>query len=69
MILDTSFLIDVMNADDAALGKVDEIEGDGIEQNVPAMTLLMAGSGSGASGSTSATPPSARRVSSVTNQS
>ena len=39
MILDTSFLIDVMNADGAALQKVDEIEGNGAEQNVPAMTL------------------------------
>jgi len=39
MILDTSFLIDVMNTDDAALRRVDEIEADGIEQNVPAMTL------------------------------
>jgi predicted nucleic acid-binding protein len=39
MILDTSFLVDVMNTDDAALGKIDEIEADGIEQNVPAITL------------------------------
>ncbi|MFC6939829.1 type II toxin-antitoxin system VapC family toxin [Salinirubellus sp. GCM10025818] len=49
MILDTSFLIDVMNADDAALGKVDEIEADGIEQNVPAMTLQELYIGVGAS--------------------
>lgn len=39
MILDTSFLIDVMNADEAALAKIDEIEGNGVEQNVPAMAL------------------------------
>lgn len=28
-----------MMNDDAALGKVDEFEADGIDQNVPAMTL------------------------------
>jgi predicted nucleic acid-binding protein len=39
MILDTSFLIDVMHADDAALEKVDEIEANGLEQHVPATTL------------------------------
>lgn len=49
MILDTSFLIDVMNADDATLGKVDEIEADGIEQYVPAMTLQELYIGVGAS--------------------
>jgi predicted nucleic acid-binding protein len=49
MILDTSFLIDVMNADDAALRKVDEIEGDGLEQHVPAMTLQELFIGVGAS--------------------
>jgi predicted nucleic acid-binding protein len=49
MILDTSFLIDVMNTDDAALGKVDEIEAGGIDQNVPAMTLQELYIGVGAS--------------------
>ena len=49
MILDTSFLIDVMNADDAALDKVDEIEADGLEQHVPAMTLQELFIGVGAS--------------------
>ena len=49
MILDTSFLIDVMNADDAALRNVDEIEADSIEQNVPAMTLQELYIGVGAS--------------------
>ena len=49
MILDTSFLVDVMNTDDAALRKVDEIEADGIEQNVPAMTLQELYIGVGAS--------------------
>jgi len=49
MILDTSFLIDVMNTDDAALRRVDEIEADGIEQNVPAMTLQELYIGVGAS--------------------
>ena len=49
MILDTSFLIDVMNTDDAALQKVDGIESDGIEQNVPAMTLQELYIGVGAS--------------------
>lgn len=49
MILDTSFLIDVMDADHAALQKVDEIEGNGVEQNVPAMTLQELYIGVGAS--------------------
>ena len=49
MILDTSFLIDVMNADDAALETVDEIEDDGLEQHVPAMTLQELFIGVGAS--------------------
>lgn len=39
MILDTSFLIDVMNDDEDALEAVDRIESDGVEQNVPAMTV------------------------------
>ena len=49
MILDTSFLIDVMDADDAALQKVDEIEADGVDQYVPAMTLQELFIGVGAS--------------------
>jgi predicted nucleic acid-binding protein len=38
-----------MNGDDAALRTVDEIEGDGLEQHVPAMTLqeLFIGVGAG----------------------
>ncbi len=39
MILDTSFLIDVMNGDAAALETVDEIEADEVPQRIPAMTL------------------------------
>ena len=39
MIFDTSFLIDIMNGNQAALSKVDEIESNGIIQVVPAMTL------------------------------
>jgi len=49
MILDTSFLVDVMNGDEAALSKVDEIEADGVEQLVPAMTLQELYIGVGAS--------------------
>ena len=49
MILDTSFLIDIMNGNQAALSKVDEIESDGIEQVVPAMTLQELYIGVGAS--------------------
>lgn len=49
MILDTSFLIDVMNASPAALAKVDEIEEDGADQHVPAMTLQELYIGVGAS--------------------
>jgi predicted nucleic acid-binding protein len=47
--LDTSFLIDVMNADDTALDKVDGIEADGLEQHVPATTLQELFIGAGAS--------------------
>ena len=39
MILDTSFLIDVMNSNEAALEAVDEIEAAGVVQHIPAMTL------------------------------
>lgn len=39
MILDTSFLIDVMNDDTAALETVDEIEAAEVPQRIPAMTL------------------------------
>jgi len=39
MILDTSFIIDVMNSDEAALEAVDEIEAAGVVQHIPAMTL------------------------------
>ena len=39
MILDTSFIIDVMNSDEAALEAVDEIEAAGVIQHIPAMTL------------------------------
>jgi tRNA(fMet)-specific endonuclease VapC len=39
MILDTSFLIDVMNGDAAALETVDEIEAAEVPQRIPAMTL------------------------------
>jgi len=39
MILDTSFIIDVMNSDEAALETVDEIEAAGMVQHIPAMTL------------------------------
>ena len=39
MILDTSFLIDVMNGNAAALETVDEIESDEVPQRIPAMTL------------------------------
>ena len=49
MIFDTSFLIDVMNGSDAALRKVNEIEGDRLEQHVPAMTLQELFIGVGAS--------------------
>ena len=49
MILDTSFLIDIMNGNQAALSKVDEIESNGIEQVVPAMTLQELYIGVGAS--------------------
>ena len=49
MILDTSFLIDIMNGNPAALSKVDEIESNGIEQVVPAMTLQELYIGVGAS--------------------
>ena len=49
MILDTSFLIDVMNGDRSALAMVDEIECNGIEQVVPAMTLQELYIGVGAS--------------------
>lgn len=49
MILDTSFLIDVMNGDRSALSKVDEIEAHNTEQVVPAMTLQELYIGVGAS--------------------
>ena len=49
MILDTSFLVDVMNGDRSALAKVDEIEADNVEQIVPAMTLQELYIGVGAS--------------------
>lgn len=49
MILDTSFLIDIMNGKRSALSKVDEIESDGLEQVVPAMTLQELYIGVGAS--------------------
>lgn len=49
MILDTSFLIDVMKGDQRALAKVDEIEADETEQVVPAMTLQELYIGVGAS--------------------
>lgn len=49
MILDTSFLIDVMNGDRSALSKVDQIEADNAEQVVPAMTLQELYIGVGAS--------------------
>jgi predicted nucleic acid-binding protein len=49
MVLDTSFLIDVMHADDAALEKADGIETDGLEEHVPAMTLQELFIGVGAS--------------------
>lgn len=49
MILDTSFLVDVMNGDEAALAKVDEIERNRLEQRVPAMTLQELFIGVGAS--------------------
>ena len=49
MILDTSFLIDIMNGKQAALSKVDEIESIGIAQVVPAMTLQELYIGVGAS--------------------
>ena len=39
MILDTSFLIDVMNGGAAALETVDEIEAAEVPQRIPAMTL------------------------------
>jgi len=49
MILDTSFLVDVMNDDEAALAKVDEIERDRLTQRVPAMTVQELFIGVGAS--------------------
>lgn len=49
MILDTSFLIDVMNDDRSALSKVDEIEAANIEQVIPVMTLQELYIGVGAS--------------------
>ena len=49
MILDTSFLIDVMEGARSALAKVDEIEGDDMEQFVPAVTLQELYIGMGAS--------------------
>ncbi len=49
MSLDTSFLIDIMNGKRSALSKVDEIESDGLEQVVPAMTLQELYIGVGAS--------------------
>ena len=49
MILDTSFLIDVMNGDAAALEKVDELEANGHTQKIPAMTLQELFIGVGAS--------------------
>ena len=49
MILDTSFLIDIMKGDRSALAKVDEIEADDTEQVVPAMTLQELYIGVGAS--------------------
>ena len=49
MILDTSFLIDVMNSDADALEKVDELEANGHTQKIPAMTLQELFIGVGAS--------------------
>lgn len=49
MILDTSFLVDVMRGDGAALSTVDEIEADGAPQNIPAMTIQELFIGVGAS--------------------
>jgi predicted nucleic acid-binding protein len=49
MILDTSFLVDVMNGDPSALSQVDRIEADNTEQVVPAMTLQELYIGVGAS--------------------
>lgn len=49
MILDTSFLVDVMSNDEDALAKVDEIESDRIEQHVPAMAVQELFIGVGAS--------------------
>ncbi|GKZ12329.1 type II toxin-antitoxin system VapC family toxin [Haladaptatus sp. T7] len=49
MILDTSFLIDVMNSDSDALEKVDELESNGHAQKIPAMTLQELFIGIGAS--------------------
>lgn len=62
MILDTSFLIDVMNGDEAALAKVDEIEASGRPQTVPAMTLQELYIGVGAS---DLPEPERRRIESV----
>lgn len=39
MILDTSFLIDLMNSDPAALDVADEIEASGISQRIPAQAV------------------------------
>lgn len=49
MILDTSFLIDVMKSERSALAKVDEIEATNTDQVVPAMTLQELYIGVGAS--------------------
>lgn len=49
MILDTSFLIDVMRDGEAALAAVDDIERDGVEQHVPVVTLQELYIGVGAS--------------------
>lgn len=49
MILDTSFLVDVMNSNQKALTMVDETEADNIPQIVPAMTLQELYIGVGAS--------------------
>lgn len=39
MILDTSFLIDVMNGRSIALEYVEQIEGDGVTQRIPAQVV------------------------------
>ena len=39
MILDISFLIDLMNSDSAALNAADEIEASGVTQHIPAQAV------------------------------